>query len=301
MNHRGSTFLCGCAAFYDLIFFAKELDELIEKNTENSSFFMMSNTDWNKYEFDGAWSAISMATIRPSGGNRTVVAISPRGAFWEVDPAALNEVSGEINGVQNSLRALAAIDNAIYACGMGRTVLSRNGPGDWDNIGPNLKENNNTMQVVGFEDIDGFSGNDIYTVGWNGEIWHFNGSIWRRMDSPVSANLNAVCCASNGTVYIVGDEGVMLHGRDDTWDVIETGRFENLMDVAFYGGVIYMVTDFEILKVNDDLSIVPEDKFFSSEDPPGTCLHLLIADDGLVSIGPKDLFRLHGNVWERLA
>jgi len=36
------------------------------------------------------------------------------------------------------------------------------------------------------------------------------------------------------------------------------------------------------------------------DDVPATCLHLLTAEDGLVSMGTKDLFRLHGGTWERL-
>ena len=65
MNHKGSTFLCGCAPFGDLIFFSKELDELKDEGTENSSFFMMDRDVWNKYESACGWTAVSIATIKP--------------------------------------------------------------------------------------------------------------------------------------------------------------------------------------------------------------------------------------------
>jgi hypothetical protein len=298
MNHEGSTFLCGCAAFFDLIFFAKELDELVAQDSENSSFFMMSRNDWNKYKFAGAWSAISMATIKPPGEARTVVAIAPHGAYWEVDPGSHREAHGSISAAKNSLRALATLDNVIYACGMGRSVLRRNVTGAWDEIGPGTVQDDGDA-VIGFEDLAGFSSADMYAVGWQGEIWQFTNTVWRRLDSPVSANLNALCCAADGNVYVVGDGGVMLRGRNDVWEVLETGRTENLMDVAFYDNIVYVSTDFEILKLDND-SLIEEDAFADIDDVPETCLHLFTAEDGLVSMGTKDLFRLHGGVWERL-
>lgn len=298
MNHDESTFLCGCAVSFEVIFFAKEFDELVEQDVENSSFFMMMRDIWNKYEFDGGWSVISMASVKPAGGDRTVVAVSPRGAYWEVNPANLNEVSGEIAEAKDTLRVLATVDNVIYACGMGRTVLRRNKPGDWDEIGPGTSSEDDDL-IVGFEDLAGFSADDLYAVGWLGEIWQFRKGTWQRLDSPVSANLNAVCCAGDGNVYIVGDDGVMLRGRNAVWEVLETDRTDNLMDIAFYDNTIYVSTDFEILKLDND-TLIPEDAFTDENDLPETCLHLLVAEDALVSMGTKDLFRLYGGIWERL-
>jgi hypothetical protein len=281
-----------------MIFFAKELDEFTDKDIENSSFFLVSQDDWGKYEFAAAWSAIAMATTKHPGANRVVVAVSPRGAYWEVDPETLEEVSGVISSAENTLRAATTIDHTIYACGMGRTVLCRRGPGNWVEVGPS-ELHVEVNSVIGFEDLAGFSVDDMYAVGWLGEIWCFKNGTWRQIDSPVSANLNAVFCAPDGKVYIVGDDGVMLRGRDDVWEVLETDRTDNLMDVAHNDNTIYVSTDFEILKL-DNGTLVAEDAFEHADDVPATCLHLLSAVDGLVSMGPKDLFRLHAGVWERL-
>jgi hypothetical protein len=181
---------------------------------------------------------------------------------------------------------------------MGRSVLRRKNAGIWNEIGPGTSQDDDGL-VVGFEDIAGFSRDEIYAVGWRGEIWQLKKRAWRRLDSPVSANLNAVCCAVDGRVYIAGDDGTMLRGRDDLWEVLETGRTDNLMDVASQDGTIYVSTDFEILKLDNE-SLVAEDAFADAADLPGTCLHLLPGEGVLISMGPKDLFRLYGGVWERL-
>ncbi|WP_333874603.1 hypothetical protein [Methylobacter sp.] len=298
MSHDGTTFTCGCAASFEVIFAAKELDELVEQDVENSSFIVMFRNDWFKYEFVGSWSAIAMATIKPSGQDRTVVAVSPGGAYWEVEPNSLLEVHGGIKEAKSSLRSLSVIDGVILACGMGRTVLTRMSAGIWEEIGPGISTEDDGL-VVGFEDLAGFSYDEMYAVGWRGEIWQRNKGRWRRLDSPVSANLNALCCGTDGKVYMVGDGGVMLIGRDDVWEVLETNRTDNLMDVEFYANTVYVTTDFEILKL-EDASLIAEDAFADEDDLPATCLHLLAADDALISMGTKDLFRLHENVWERL-
>jgi len=299
MDHDGSTFQCGCAPFYDLIFFAKEIDELGEEGEENSSFFMMDGDDWSQYDFSGAWIAIYMATIKPLGLNRIVVAVSPGGAYFEVEPQSGREIYGGIPEVKSSLRSLTVVDDMIYACGMGRALLRRNNSGVWEEIGPGTSVQDDGL-VVGFEDLAGFSVNEMYAVGWGGEVWRNSNGTWQQLDSPVSSNLNAVCCSPNGNVYIVGDDGIMLKGRNDVWEVLEVDRTDNLMDVAFYGNTVYVSTDFEILKL-EGAGLISEDEFTNEDDLPMTCLHLLPAEDGLISMGTKDLFRLHNGVWERLA
>ncbi len=41
------------------------------------------------------------------------------------------------------------------------------------------------MDDSGFKDIDGFSENDLYACG--GEIMHFDGQRWTKLDTPTSA------------------------------------------------------------------------------------------------------------------
>lgn len=301
MKHETSTFLCGCAPFYDFLFFAKELDELAEKGTPNSSFFCFDETEstdkYCKYNESVGWPAIAIETIKPEDGIREVVAIGPNGDYWELEPLSTDENVGKIPDFQGNLRTLSVIGDCIFACGMGRVVLERKNKGQWISIGPSPSPTD--ADIVGFEDIGGFSKTEIYAAGWGGEVWWLDDGTWRKIDSPVSANLNALCCAEDGFVYIVGDNGTMLRGRRDIWDVIDTDRMENLMDVAFYNGNAYVTTDFRILKLEND-KLVNDTSFANSNDIPSTCLHLLPASDGLISLGTKDVFRLHTDQWERL-
>jgi hypothetical protein len=299
MDHTVSTFLSGCAESRGFIFFAKELDELAQADTPNSSFFRYKESDpqaqFRKYPKNVGWPAISFAMIKP-GADRTLVAIGPNGDYWECQTLAVQETVGTIKGFSGNLRALSSIEQTVYASGMGRVVLRREGTGQWTSIGPGAQKDD--PPVVGFEDLAGYNTDEMYTVGWGGEIWWCDRGKWRRVDSPTSVNLRAVFCAEDQKVYVVGHNGTMLSGRRDVWSVIETGRAENLMDVAAYSGTLYVTTDFRILKLSDGRLVNDED--FVSEDRPTTCLYLLHAPDGLVALGTKDMFVRNGGPWKRV-
>lgn len=298
MDHDLSTFACGSMATLDTIYCAKEADELVKQNQPNVAFMVYFRGKWLGYQFAGAWTAVAMSLIKPPSNEKIVVAVSQGGAYWELEAKVPREATGNIKGARFPLRSMATIDGVIYACGMDRTVWQRKALGAWDEIGPRTTKKEAGL-ILGFEDIAGFSADDIYAVGWMGEIWRRAKGKWKRLDSPVSANLNAVCCAPDGKVYIVGDDGALLRGRNNVWEVLPAQGLGNLMDVAFFGDTVYVVTDFQIFKLKDD-TLVLEDAFAEEGDVPSTCLHLLTAEDGLASLGTKDLFRLSGGLWERV-
>jgi hypothetical protein len=178
-------------------------------------------------------------------------------------------------------------------------VLRRESEGTWRDFGPGPSKGD--PDVIGFEDLGGYGPDEMYAVGWGGEIWWCDRGRWRRVDSPTSANLRALYCADDA-VYIVGHNGTMLRGRHDSWQVMDTGRREKLMDVSVYGDKIQVCTDFRLLKWSDT-GLVNDTDFADAADVPATCLYLLNAPDapqGLISLGQKDVFRRQSGPWARL-
>ena len=301
MEHIGSTFLSACAATREFVFFAKEVDDIAEQGTTNSTFFRYKASDaeaqFRRYDKSMGWPAVAMATIKPPGDIRVVIGVGPAGDFWEREPLSLKERVGRVASVGGHLRALGVVDNTIFACGMGRVALRRMSTGKWKSFGP--KPTRHDAEVVGFNDIGGFGQNELYAVGWGGEIWWCDKGAWEQVDSPVSTNLTALTCSETGEVIVVGHDGVMLRGRHDTWQVIETNRDDNLRDVASHAGHIYIASDFEILTLRAE-GLVGDDAFADPDDRPATCLCLLEAPDGVVSMGPKDVFMMRDGQWQRL-
>jgi hypothetical protein len=303
MEHNGWTFLCGCAPATDFVFFARERDDMAEQDVAISTFYSWDEQRpdpaqrWSIYSEVADWRAQGMATIKPAGGERTTVALGTKGQYFEVQPASVVQHLGTIAGLNVLVRRVAAIGDVIFAAGMGRTVIRRARRGTWIAFGPGTNPADQG-RVIGFEGIDGFSPDDIYVAGWGGEIWHWFHSAWQRIDSPTNVNLNAITCdRQSGLVFAVGDNGSMVRGAGDQWDVVDTGRPENLQDVTVFEGQVFVVTDFDILRL-EPAGLIPEDRF--AGDKPGSCLHLLLAEDGVVSMGPKDLFSFSGGTWRRI-
>jgi hypothetical protein len=300
MEHKRSTFLSGCSSRTGFFYFAKESDELVQNNTPNSSFFRFRDDDaeapFRIFGVAVGWPAISMAYARLDAGP-IIVAISPYGDYWELESLSNEKRVGKLSKFTGNLRRLASIDGTFYACGMDRVALRRTSAGRWAAFGPGpLKDD---PKVVGFEDIAGYSPTELYAVGWGGEIWWYDGKKWRRADSPTSAILSSMTCSPDGKVYVVGHDGVMLKGRRDQWELVETERTDHLKDVAQLGGQIYVCTDFGLFKLEES-GLVEETDFAAEEDRPATCLHLLETPGELVSLGTKDVFVKRDAAWYRL-
>ncbi len=293
MNHSGSSFLTYTAASVGFIFFAKELDALARAGTPNSAFFVYDEDDgedaFRKYDENVHWPAISMATIKPAGGQRVVVAIGHNGDFWELNPATTVETCGTISR-DTVLRRLVAVGETIYACGMNRAVLERTGPGQWSPVGPPARDADAT--VVGFEGLAGFDAREMYAVGWHGELWWRDEGTWRRVESTTQANLTSVTCADDGFVYVVGHDGVLLKGRRDSWQPIETTLKEDLRDVAVFGGQLHVVSSSGVFALSGGGLV-------RAADVGSDLLRLSSTRDGLVLLGRKQLF-VKRDQWQRL-
>lgn len=290
------SFLSGGVSATGFFFFSASLDEV---NETNSTFFVFDedleeDDGFGKFDESVAWPAISMATLKPEGGARLVVAIGNSGETWELSPSTGDERCDVIPG-RHTLRRLAVIGDGVYACGMNRTVLERQGPGAWRSFGPGAQVGD--PAIFGFEALAGASADELYAVGWGGEIWWCSGGVWRRVESPTKENLTALACAADGSMFAVGHGGVMVKGRRDRWERVDTGRHEDLRDVAVFDGQVFALSAGRVWQLGDAGL-----RDSSPAELSGDALQLLQASDGLVLVGRKQLFtRREGSAWSQLA
>src|SRR5262249_11807282 len=152
-------------------------------------------------------------------------------------------------------------------------------------------------KVVSFEAIDGFSTDEIYAAGRNGEIWRHDGSRWNRLDSPTDMILTNVCCAGDDNVYVCGRNGTLLRGRDDRWHMIEQQvTNEDFWGLVWYEEKLYLSTVHFVYTFAEGV-LEPVD---FGADVPRTCFQLSAADGVLWSIGAKDVMSYDGNRWTRV-
>jgi hypothetical protein len=192
------------------------------------------------------------------------------------------------------IRNARTIGGFVFACGMKRQVYQRIDEDQWVDISAPFPANN---EKAGFEAIDGFSTKEIYAIGWGGEIWKFNGTKWANKASPTNVILTSVCCAPNGVVYICGQQGVMITGRQDAWELVEweDDVSVDLWDLCWFQDKLYVATMTNLYTFEQNRLVEVD---FGEIDTP-TCFSLTTADGVLWSIGRDDVVSFDGKSWQR--
>jgi len=149
--------------------------------------------------------------------------------------------------------------------------------------------------AVGFESMDGYSAKEIYAVGWGGEIWQYDGSKWTDRNGPTSVILSSVCCAPDGVVYITGQQGIMIRGRNDLWETIawDDDVSVDLWDLCWFQDKLY-VSSMTALFTLEGNTLAPVDFGDIGE---ATCYSLTTAEGVLWSVGRDDVMSFDGATW----
>lgn len=203
-------------------------------------------------------------------------------------------VDGELSPKgRGLLRGARAVDGVLYVCGMKRQVYRRNDRDNWTLLNNGFPQ---STGIFGFESIDGFSQQEIYAVGWEGEIWQFDGSIWTPRDSGTNVILQEVVCADNGKVYAIGRGRKLVVGRAESWQTIDLDLPVELCGLAWFQGVLYACSSRDVFTW-DGFTFSP---LPIAGDRPATLQYLNSGEGGLCAVGPKDLFRFDGTAWTRI-
>ncbi|MBT2372846.1 hypothetical protein J7E41_12460 [Pseudomonas fluorescens] len=183
-----------------------------------------------------------------------------------------------------------------YAVGTCRQAYLREDEDQWRCIDQSAQVGDTPITDTSFESIDGFSEQEIYTVGWEGEIWQYDGARFTQQNSPTNLALYKVRCAPDGFTYACGQLGTLLRGRHDQWEMIEhESTREDLWGMEVFDGQLYVSSTHFVYRLEDG-KLKPVD---FGDDVPLTCYHLSTADGIMWSIGPKDVMQFDGSTWTR--
>jgi hypothetical protein len=247
----------------------------------NETLVACALTDYDDYYFVSIAETGKELVIGDSGVVQNVIATGPH--------------SPTSNGPLTNVCCVAGRE--IFAIGTARQVYKKVGISEWIRQDQTCKpERPKDRARVAFTSLDGFSENDIYGVGWDGQIWHFNGTAWSQFDSPTTMALFSVHCCSNGDVYVCGQNGVILRGRDSKWSLIEQKETrESLRDIGEFAGKLYFCS-------NNHLYVMQDDKLepVSTNYPIKSFGKLKVTEQVLLSIGLKDAAVFDGSDWQQL-
>lgn len=255
------------------------------------------------------WRLIGDAYLWSVVGGISAVVSNPAAVFlgmWgevlftdgqNVTEGSIAPASGELPEDRGPMCGIGVIDNFLYAVGMGRQVYNHDRKGQWLCLDHLIRPVLDDESIVGLNSIDGFSSNELYTVGFNGEIWWREVDRWIQVDSPTNMPLSHVFCDGNDRAYICGRNGTLLAGRRDRWLFIAQDETDDdLWSIARYQDHLYFLgTHGLYLLENDELTPVP-----IAGETIGFCQHLLVGEGSLWLLGPKDLLSFDGSRWERI-
>jgi hypothetical protein len=208
--------------------------------------------------------------------------------------ATLEQIEGAgLNMMQpyGYLSAIKNIQGELYACGYGRQVYRRE-ESQWISIADGILTRE---PARGFFDIDGASRSSLYAVGWDGEIYFHDGQAWRQDDSHTTEHLASVRCLGKDDVWVAGDNGVVLHGSFNQWQIIRDDAFtDNWYCIEEFNGRMYLAGHGQLAYVDGE-AIRAVDVGLGRD----ITTHRLHARDGrLWSIGEKDILVFDGKAWQ---
>lgn len=289
------TVICGAVRNARLVYFAGT-DDNVPKDVEHTHFFGYAKETLG-YACSSDFPTVSM-TISETPIQK-MISISPYGHVkligqGQIDDEIIYSKDGSPE-TRGHLRHIRTIGKLTFAVGMGRQVYRRDDRNHWSCLDQSIRPA--VGEVKGFECMDGFKEDDLYAVGWDGEIWHYNGAQWSQEDSPTNQILTRVLCTPSGIVYASGRRGLILRGKEHQWEVVEQDTItDDIWDLAWYQGRLYLSTMRGVFTLDKE-EFAPVD---FGEDTPRSCYHLSAADGVLWSFGAKDLMAFDGITWSRI-
>ena len=228
-------------------------------------------------------------------GTDGAVRVSGGGIIKEEASIASCGVDPRKRGPLREIRGIAK--GRAYAVGTCRQAYVREDEDQWRCIDKSAQVGDTPITDTSFESIDGFSEQEIYTVGWEGEIWKYDGSVFTQQNSPTELALYKVRCAPDGFAYACGQLGTLLRGRNDQWEVIEhDSTEEDLWGMEVFDGQLYVSSTSFVYRLEEG-KLLPVD---FGDEVVRTCYHLSGADGIMWSIGAKDVMEFDGSNWKRV-
>ncbi len=83
--------------------------------------------------------------------------------------------------------------------------------------------------------ILGSAGNDVYAVGTQGLVAHYDGKAWRTIDISSPATVEDLFIASSSEVWLVGESGLLLRGDRTGWKRVTGGPSERIAHIGGTG------------------------------------------------------------------
>jgi hypothetical protein len=284
-------FADGFVVSKNFIFIAAQLVTL--EDYDLSRIFMYRDGQWGRYDVNVVvWSVCVVQKPRRAfycmGRDGQIdVSVAGEGRTEEIPEAGVGR------GKLGYLNQIQEIAGQLYACGGSGQIYRREREG-WEHLDQGVLDRKKAARAVDLVSISGTSAKDIYAVGRDGLLFHYDGKSWRSLNSPTSLDLNWVRCVSPNEVYICGNDGGFFKGSVDTWENFSRPDLnEEFWSIEMFSGAPYLAATSGIYKFNGK----KVEKVDTKLNPAPGGFHLHANDGVLWSFGENELCFFDGKKW----
>jgi hypothetical protein len=253
-----------------------------------------------------AYNSISEGIVYCDTAFNTFEPKAERAAFYPVLPTSEQDDYTRLS--QN----LKFIDDEAYLVGILRKVFKRTGVFDWidltdpnkhphlfEELAKHKEKRGNYLGIdTGFSAIDGFSSNDIYAAGDNGDAWHYDGNTWHRLDIPGNFDIKTVTCGGDGNVYFAGYTGGIIKGTIDHWTNIDERGGMVINETAWFQDKLYLSDERDLYTLEGD--VLKPYKYPKGGPQQYSFRGVAASKDALVAYGSYQALVFDGERWEEI-
>lgn len=273
---------------------------------------------WTKHDVE--WWTVGLAMSQAADGAPMYCALSQEGdvefiahrkqTFEKIVDAGVWSRGNKGYGYVSDLRQ---IGDHLYACGSGGQVYRRDGADNWVHHDAGLLQDRkaladgaaNRMLLAA---LDGAAEDDLYVcgsrpgeTGYEGVLFHSDGTIWTPVAAPRLKQLNAIHVEGADRVWLCGIDGALLVGNhaDGFEDWSDTAQGQLFHDLTMFEDTLYLASNKGLCAYDGRRRRVVRVKTGLKPEP----ISLMMVDhaDGVLwAVGGKDIVRFDGRQWARI-
>lgn len=264
----------------------------------------------------GAWKRLSEWPWQAVAIEATGTASQPAfeilgrdGQVGTVGTPGTQEASVDPKRPVGPFRGLRLVQSRLLAFGMKREVFLRDDTATWvrlmAGLGPPAPAKKLTVaermklrlaNVGGINAITADAGGQLVAVGMRGEIWTLARDVWTKVDSPTNVMLKDATSAADGSLYVCGQAGTLMHGSGSAWQMVTyVGPQKlDLCSACWFKGMLYLA-DGHALRVLRDGELVVIDH---GTDDIVPCAVVTAGQEWMLSVAGQEVWETSdGKSW----